>query len=263
MENIKEQKKVVRLRNILLFEAIREVDNILDFKIGIIKGAALIIKGFYKIDEREMSDIDIIVEEKNHHKLLEIIYKIGFNKIPDGRNSYYKLLHQKLPPVIFDIHRYFLNISFNDFEFKKVYEFNNIFVPEDAWCLITTAVHGIINHGFFDKKDKEDVLKILKHTDDENIIEKAMEKARKYNYQTILKKVLENCGYKTKISKYTPIEYFSIPFLNLAFKKYFTLNEYILPLFYNRNKTLEFFKNLSFKKIYRIFKKIILNRKNF
>ncbi|MEF3280310.1 MAG: nucleotidyltransferase family protein [Elusimicrobiota bacterium] len=259
---------IVRIRNVLLLDSLRAIDEIIwqkNFSIGVFKGAGMIIKGIYSIDEREMSDIDILVDEKDLGCFIDEIENIGFKKIKDGRNSYYKDIGEKFAPLIFDVHTYFSNINFSDFEFETVKEFKAIKVLTDEWLLITTAVHGIIKHGCFGQRDKSDFLKILNYAKikDGFLIDKVMEKANKNKLGLILKTAFKVSGIEIQSTQKSLKEMLSFPFIWLSFKKHFTFNEYILPFFYDTRKVEDFINcRVGFKRLISIIARIITNREN-
>lgn len=232
----------IKIRNIVLLNALNEIDDIIKdeaFFVAVFKGAALLIKSIFKIDERQMSDIDLIIDEVYYDRFIELCKKNGFNKIEGGRNSYYKTVIENMPPIIIDVHKYFSDMRISDFELENIDGFNKIKVLSDPDLLITTVVHAVIKHGFYSKDDEEVFKRIFLRIDDFSRLKHRIEK---FKLGVIMNIAFRRIGVKERYSvSFTEI--LSFPFVWFCFKKHFTLNEYILPFFYEREKVVEFLKS--------------------
>ncbi|MGC9070381.1 MAG: nucleotidyltransferase family protein, partial [Elusimicrobiales bacterium] len=149
----------IKMRNTILLNEIYKMDSSF-YEEGIIailiKGAALILKGYIRFCEREMSDVDVVVRERDYDKVVRILEKKGFDEIKDGRHAYYRGVGDMFAPVIFDVHSYFSNLKFDDIEFEDLDDCKAFKLPSDSDLLIITAVHSVIKHGFFDDRCLKD-----------------------------------------------------------------------------------------------------------
>lgn len=239
-----EDKYKIKIRNVLILSELKKLDRLLfkkNMDVILFKGASLILKGYFGLDEREMSDADIFVKEKDFLAVEEAVKLLGFKKIPKGRHSYYKIVGEKFAPVILDIHTYFSNFKFDDLNTQETKEYLKIKLLADTDTLIILSVHPIIKHGFFSEKDKNDFISVYSKAKMNNpyIDLEIFSRAQKYKVSLIVYLVFKKCGIdfiKTKISFK---EWLSYPFLRICFSKYFKLNEYIMPFFYEFEKVKE------------------------
>lgn len=241
---MKEDKYKIRIRNILILSELKKLDELL-FKKNIdavlFKGGAFILKGYFDLDEREMCDADIIVKEKDFWLVEQAVKLLGFKKIPKGRHSYYKSIGEKFAPVILDIHTYFSNFKFEDFNCEETKEYRKIKLLADSDTLIILAVHPIVKHGFFSEKDKKDFISVYSKAkiNNQGIDLEISNRAQQYGVSLIVSLAFKKCGIDFKKTKIGLKERLSYPFIKMCFYKHFKLNEYIIPFFYEFNKIKE------------------------
>ena len=231
-------KANIKIRNVLLLNELDKIDRILDIeniKIIVIKGSSLILKNIFKSDEREMSDIDVFVKQNDFKKFENILYKSGFKKIEKGYNSYYKEIGGYFAPIIFDIHYDFIGIKFDDIETENT-EYKNIKASSLIDDFMITSIHSVVRHGYLGKKDLEDLFRIYregvkKYSD---FVNKVIRKSEKLGFGYIVYLCFKKIGVNLENPSLRFRDFFSIPFVKISFLKHIRLNEYILPLFYDK-----------------------------
>ena len=231
-----DEKTGIKIRNVILLNELDKIDRILDrenIEAGVIKGCSMILNNIYDIDEREMSDVDLIVKKDDYEKVIGILYDIGYKKIEKGRNSFYKEIGKKFAPIIFDIHYEFLGIKYLDIDFKYCgYKKIKSASPSDE--LMITASHSIVKHSFFGDRERKDFLRIYqKGIFNKNFIKDVFRKAKTKKLSYIIWLCFKKCNIFTEFPDVSLKEILSIPFVNICFYKHFKINEYILPFFYD------------------------------
>lgn len=229
------------IRNILLLEEIKKLDSVIDFDVVVFKGAGFLLKGIYLIDEREMSDVDLFVNSKKYSDLLEILYDLGYKDIPNGRHSFYKIVSQNIPPLIFDVHIDFWGIDFYDLEIEDIGDYENVKVVCDVDLFLTSAIHSVLNHGHFDNKTKMDLEKFLGNKG-KDFVNRVVFKANELGFGYIISMVFREIGFYNLNYRYGLKELIALPFLRLAFKKHLVLNEYIISLIFKPSLLLDILK---------------------
>ncbi|HOJ86149.1 MAG TPA: nucleotidyltransferase family protein [Elusimicrobiales bacterium] len=239
-----EDRYKIKIKNVLILSELKKLDELLfkkNIDVILFKGASLILKGYFGLDEREMSDADLIVKEKDFLAVEEAVKLLGFKKIPKGRHSYYKIVGEKFAPVILDIHVYFSNFKFEDFICEETKEYRKIKILDDSDTLIILAIHPIIKHGFFSEKDKKDLVSVYYKAkiNNQGIDLEISNRTQQYGVSLIVSMSFEKCGIDFKKTKIGFKERLSYPFVKMCFYKHFKLNEYILPFFYEFGKIKE------------------------
>jgi len=225
-------------RNILLLNTLEEIEPFLlkeNIEIIILKGAALIELDIFDISEREMSDLDILLKEKDSKKFIKILKNIGFAEMPNSSSAFIKNIKENFLPIIINLHTYLPYIKNIDELFnEKIKIRNNIYSLSIPDIIIFSIVHSILNHGYFDLKTKNDIKKIFEKykTMKENLLTEISKKSEKLKISKLIHKALLECEIGNTKNKFNIKEFFLTPFINLAFKKHYNFNEYILPVFY-------------------------------
>lgn len=231
------------IRNGLLLNELIILDKKADCEFIVFKGAALILSGLYNISERQMSDIDIFIRYEDYDKFVELIKDMGYSKIDNGEKSFYKVVIDNFPPVIFDLHTSFFNLYYDDFNSVKLDGYKNLRLLCDEDMFLILAVHCILHHAFFDDKTKNDLKRIVDRNKEryEFFLKNIKNKAECYGCSYILKRILNSLGVDIKVSTRFR-ELISIPFVEISLKKHFVLNEYMLMLIYKPQKLTDFLK---------------------
>lgn len=242
--------KELIIRNILILDELKKIDNKANFEFIVFKGAGLIINGIYKISERQMSDVDLFIKKSDKNNFLSILTEMGYSEIKNGENSFYKIILSDFPPVVIDLHTEFFGFSFYDVSFVDLDGYRNLKVLSDEDMFLFLVIHSVLNHAFFDEKTKNDLKYILKRNQNSEFLKRIIIKSERYGYSYLLVRVLNRFGFKFR-TKIGFRELISLPFLEISLKKHFVLNEYVLLLIYKPKKLIEFIKKPSkFKNIF-------------
>lgn len=232
-------RKEVLMRNMLVLSELEKIDSSVDFEICVFKGAAFILKNIYLIDERDMSDVDLFVDEKNYSVFLEIIFKNGYAAIENGKHSFYKIVCKNLPPVVIDLHRDLWGIKYDEVEKQSIDGFNNIKSLSDVWLFITSSLHCIINHAYIDEKTLRDLKRIVE-MNDENFIRKIVLTLKGKRYEFIVRYLMGKNGFYTDASPVNLRDFLIYPFISVALKKHIVINEYIISLLWQPSTLIDF-----------------------
>jgi hypothetical protein len=233
-----DERTKIKIRNLILLDELNKLYDVFqkeNINLFVIKGTSLILKNIFDIDEREMSDIDVFVKKNDFKNIEFLLYKFGFKKIEEGYNSYYKEIGGYFAPIIFDIHYDFIGIKFDDIETENT-EYKNIKASSLIDDFIITSIHSVVRHGYLGKKDLEDLFRIYregvkKYSD---FINRVIKKSEKFGFGYIVYLCFKKIGVNLEKPSLKFREIFSIPFVKLSFLKHIRLNEYILPLFYDK-----------------------------
>jgi hypothetical protein len=233
-----DERTKIKIRNLILLDELNKLYDIFqkeNINLFVIKGTSLILKNIFDIDEREMSDIDVFVKKKDFKNIEFLLYKFGFKKIEKGYNSYYKEIGGYFAPIIFDIHYDFIGIKFDDIEIENT-EYKNIKVSSLIDDFIITSIHSVIRHGYLSKKYLEDLFRIYregvkKYSD---FVNKVIRKSEKFGFGYIVYLCFKKIGVNLEKPSLKFREIFSIPFVKISVLRHIRLNEYILPIFYDR-----------------------------
>ena len=239
----------IKIRNTLLLNELDKIDKVFlneGIRCFVIKGASLILKDIFGIDEREMSDVDLFVERNDFKKVEVLLYRGGFKKIERGYNSFYKEVGQMFAPVVFDLHYDFLGIRYLDVDKVDVgYKAIKAASLVDDFIIISS--HSIVRHGFIDKRILDDITRVYKKGSAvyEDFSSKVVLKSKRLKLGYITWLCFKKIGVDLKHPNISIREFFSIPFVRIAFYKYIRLNEYILPIFYDKELLKDEFRKWS------------------
>ena len=158
-EDVKEYIEQIYLinqnRNRKLIAELREIGEVLNSnKINFvyIKGAALLIKGFYKEFDRMIGDIDLLVEFNDFNKAVKILKDYGYksnNLMLFSYQKHYPRLIRKDSLFAVEVHRGLLNSHKSlldiDYILKSKIFVNNLPVPSDYHQLLIIIYNFQIN----------------------------------------------------------------------------------------------------------------------
>jgi hypothetical protein len=202
--------------NILVFDELTDVLN--SFKTEeidtiVLKGAALAETVYGNIGQRKISDVDILVKERDLNKARDILSALGY-KMKFGSQLFYT--KNDSFPMAIDLHRNIWELIDNSTRKKIDMVWEDaipadiagvktlIMSPEDS--LIYSAVHMAVFHGCIMDKWIEDIKAIIKVYSETIDWEKFVCRSREYEidiplyyiFQNLLDKGLEIPGYVLK-----------------------------------------------------------------
>ncbi len=127
--------------------------------ICLLKGAALILNGVYKIRERDMEDIDILIKEEELDKFESLMADSGYCKVCSGERGFYKDGEN----AVIDVHTDILYAGSRQLdkirEHMKNIKGAKILDKEEHFIYIMH--HGLIQHGNLSKLWKDDIKKLM------------------------------------------------------------------------------------------------------
>lgn len=229
------------VRNILILEELRKIDEKIDFEFIVFKGAGLILNGVYEISQRQMSDVDVLIKKESYNRFVCLLKEMGYRSIENGENSFYKVITHNFPPVIVDLHFDFFGFSFEKVKYLKKSGYKNLRVLSDEYMFLFLAIHSILNHAYFDERTQNELRLLIERNKNEEFLKRLILEAKKYGYSYILGRILKKFGFEAKLSL-TFREIISIPFVEVSLIKYFVLNEYFFSLIYKPYKIIDFLK---------------------
>ena len=132
----------------------------------VLKGGALFLSGVFKLNEREMTDVDILLKDADE-KLVKKILKLNhFKEMPNSSDAYFKMIAENAPPLIIDVHTKLLHMK----DITKIWSSkflslskqnsNLLIMPYEDGFLHLIA-HNLLHHGSFPEKAKKDLIEFL------------------------------------------------------------------------------------------------------
>lgn len=153
--------KNILARNIIIHNYIEQISNECSkqgIRFILLKGAALIELFPEYSFEREMEDIDVLVEEKFYNKFIDILQKLGFKQSQTDPNVMY------FNDIKIDVTTklWYLNKKENTKVIKSAIKLkDNIYVLSPLEMLRNILYHAYIEHNYLDSKWEKDI-EILK-----------------------------------------------------------------------------------------------------
>lgn len=126
----------------------------------LLKGAALQIKGFYSLGERQFRDLDILVDKKDLKKAYDVLKSLGFyysNKYSNDRCDFLGNMHH-IPPMVnqkltnIDLHhrvtlkKHFRECPLTNYCLNNIDEINETSCPDNIFLISHAFYHGLIHH---------------------------------------------------------------------------------------------------------------------
>lgn len=152
-------------RNVLLMEAAEEIcaeARAQGLRPALLKGAALLALGVFRPDEREMSDVDLLIDPAGKRKLEGVLSELGFEPMPDSDQAWTRGTGPASPPVIADIHTGLWHARARASHFLK----SSVLAGDGMRCLCPEqlfahlACHPLLHHGEFGGKAAADLARL-------------------------------------------------------------------------------------------------------
>ncbi|MCS7151028.1 MAG: nucleotidyltransferase family protein [Endomicrobia bacterium] len=154
----------VLARNVLIHNEIERISNECvrnNIKLILLKGAALIELFPEYSFEREMEDVDILIEKENYIKFIKILKKLGYSEVPYDPNAMY---NENLGLKI-DISTklWYLTDRQNKKIMNQAIRINNFYVLPMQEILRHIIYHMYFEHNFEFKKWNNDVRILIQY----------------------------------------------------------------------------------------------------
>ena len=149
-------------RNLLLMGAAEEISaeaRKRGLRPALLKGAALLSLGVFRADEREMSDVDLLIAPAEKKKLEGVLADLGFAPMPNSDQAWTRETGPNSPPVIADIHTGLWHARARASHFLK----SSVLAGDGIRCLCPEqlfahlACHPLLHHGEFGPKAAADL----------------------------------------------------------------------------------------------------------
>ena len=205
-----------------------------------LKGAALLELGIYKLGERGMSDVDVLVRPGDLLPFEEILKKLGYQAMPNSADAWFKPPAGSAPPVILDLHTGLWHIRGTDELFKWGLEPG----PEGLTLNLSdlflhAAAHPLLHHGELTPGNIEDCARIILNApgDGEKFWAVVVRKAAIYKMRAVVWPVIKRlapgpiaipAGVLAALEP-RGLEKIKAAFFEKAAKKHSTALEYLLP----------------------------------
>ncbi len=152
-------------RNLLLMGAAEEIFAEAlkrGLRAALLKGAALLALGVFRPDEREMSDMDILVSPAEKEKLEAALIELGFSPMPDSNQAWFRESGPASPPVIADIHTGLWHARTRASYFLKgaVQAADGLRALSPEHLFTHLACHPLLHHGEFGPKAAADLARL-------------------------------------------------------------------------------------------------------
>lgn len=163
-------------QNLRFRAAITEIiETCTDFDFVFFKGAGFILKNIYRIDERQFSDIDILVKPKFFTKFCECLEKKGYAKYIEEKIKPNAVVYRR-GNVMLDIHRSifnFTNFPFNHFPgcvlVDGLITYNENHLLDNDMEFVIVILHGLFSL-FREERWFQDVSRFQTITNHQNVI---------------------------------------------------------------------------------------------
>lgn len=130
-----------------------------NIKICLLKGSALIFNDAYKIWERDMEDVDILIKRGNLKKFESLIDNLGYRKVCSGEMGFYK----EGENAIIDVHTDILYAD--EGKLNEIWEsmknIKDAKVMDKEEHFIYIMHHGLIQHGNYTGQWKRDIKRLM------------------------------------------------------------------------------------------------------
>lgn len=261
MYNFSMSNKEILARNLLLINEFEKInvefeENNID--VIILKGLSYIYSGIYRIDEREMTDVDVLVNPRDLPEITEILLKNDFIQDEKNKTTFFKTANGNLPPVIFDI-KSESEIKIEKENLYSYSKFKNLKIMNLPLMFAYSIFHAITHHAFFDEKTLTDCFKIYGFArEKDRFIDEVIKISNENKISYMVLKAFKILGIKAdkKRFKISLKELMLKPFTDISFKKHILLNEYIFKLFFRK-------PNPGGVNFWEVVKKLMLNRGNY
>lgn len=241
-------KSSVLARNILIHDQIKKIAEVCEknnIKLVLLKGAALVELFPEYSFEREMEDIDVLVEKKDLKKFVDILKGLGYKHYPEDPN----VLYNEEVDIKIDIttRLWYYSLKENKKLCNNLIKITNFYILPPKELLKHIVFHSYLEHNFVEEKWTKDVLllkeKFAVDVNEEELIPKFVLKLlnKKSYYKGHLIQFLYLPWYRKINFLFTKL----FPNKNFMFHRYGFKNVLLLPFFYIY-RWLCFVKNLYY-----------------
>ncbi len=237
--------KAIAAREILLLGALQEARRAAlaeGIEIVALKGAALLELGIYRLGERGMTDVDVMVRPKDLEPFEKILQKLGYQAMPNSADAWFKPSGGDAPPAILDLHTGLRHIKDTDELFKRGLEPGQEGLALNlADLFLHAAAHPLLHHGELTPQNLEDCARIALHAPGggEKFWDAVARKAGIYKMRAVVWPIITRLNEgpfaipAEALAGLEPrgLEKIKAAFFEKAAKKHSTLLEYLLPAF--------------------------------
>lgn len=254
-------KKNILARNIILMDYLDIIASSCQRKkidVIVLKGGAFFLSKIFKLDEREMTDVDILLKKKDEESFKEILKSKQFKEMPGSSQAYFKVIGKNAPPIIMDVHFKLRHIK----EIETIWASKlisplarnpNLFILSDEDVFLHLIAHALLHHGCFPDKTKRDLIAFLSRIKGnknlESFLKAAAEKSRDYGLNPVayypLKEIFKSrpdllSAEKNLLFKPAGMEKIAAVFFKRAIAGHYRFLEYLLPVLYRPSMALEY-----------------------
>lgn len=228
-------KKETIVKNLIAHSQIAEISKECkkqNIKLILLKGAALIELFPEYSFNRDIEDIDVLIEEKNYKSFIEILKKLGYTRSKDDPNVMY--CEGKLK-IDIKTHLWYLSKKENTELINRATKLEDFYVLSTSDMLKHIMFHSYFEHGFLEEKWKSDIEILSSHLNIKSKLELPIN-------NKILKFVLKsNFYYKGHILKFLVLPWqkklvylfkYFFPSKEFMKNRYNTKSFLVLPFFY-------------------------------
>jgi len=162
--------KTTLARNIMLMEAAREVcaaAHKAGIPVILLKGAALLEQGVCRLDERQMTDVDLLVKPGDLDAFEKIVPDLGYGPLESSSQAWHKILSPEAPPLIIDVHTGLRHVKDPSVLWKTAAG-----TPAGKYGLVLSlpdqflhmAAHMLLHHGRLEDRTITDLARLLEYT---------------------------------------------------------------------------------------------------
>lgn len=180
-------------RNIVLWKELEKIlEKFNEKNIGVIllKGCSLLGRIYTDFSQREMEDIDLLVQGEDIPQIKGILSSLGYRQLPAGDWEFVKIYSENFPPIMLDLQEklWYITNTREIWDESLTVEIDKVKVkvlsPEEE--IIFLAVYRIVHHGKLDKVCLLDIKKIVEQYQGKICWEKIVGKIRNYALESML-----------------------------------------------------------------------------
>lgn len=214
-------------RNILIHNELEKISEECEkngIKLILLKGAALIELFPEYSFEREMEDIDVLVDKNNFYKFLNILKNLGYKNYPQDPNVVYK----KDINLKIDITTklWYLNDKENKKLINSCLKIGELYFLPPKEMLKHIVLHSYVEHNYIEPKWLKDIELIIKNFN------------LKFKIENYVPKIFLNFLDKRIYYKGHFLQFFFLPFnekIKFLVKKFFPTKEFMLRRYNIKN----------------------------
>ncbi len=161
--------KTTLARNIMLVEAAREACAAA-YNAGIpvimLKGAALLEQGICRLDERQMTDVDLLVKPGDLEAFEKLVSDLGYGPLDSSSQAWHKILSPEAPPLIIDVHTGLRHVKDAAGLWKTAVETpagKHVLVSDLPDQFLHLAAHTLLHHGRLEDRTLRDLARLLEY----------------------------------------------------------------------------------------------------